>query len=311
MAETQPAATKSAEQQKKKPGRPRKRLVVSPIDIKGIVTEPSNPEHVLELVYCNPGIFKKLLHLFKQFEVGEIDIYCDHKGIKMVAKDHFDKSTIYTFVNGDCMNLYYCKEPVHLCITRSNLESVFGNLNKNHYKISIILRENYRSAIYVIVKDLEYNNDDTYEVSVTFKSTDETVDEDNDEDYPIRFKMSSRHFKSRISSIRKLGKPFTIQKSGTSPLQIILDSAQNVQFTSIYHDSEKIALDSKIGEDDVFSASVYVDNIKPLASASISDDIIVAADKFKKMSFTMYMDKKENGYAAVAKVFVKLVQDPL
>lgn len=292
---------------KKKPGRPKKKVVTVPVEVHGIVHQPVNEGDLFELVYCNPTLFKRLMQLYKAFEVSEVEMNFDPLGVKIVTKDHLGKSTIYTTIDGRCMNLYYCKAPIRICVKRDNLDRVLGTLGKNHYKITLFLKENYRSTMYMVIRDLEYNNDDRYEIDVSFKPEDAAVlARDDDTNYPIKFKMSSRHFKTKIGNIRKLSQTFAIQKSGNEPLQLTFDKAQKVNWIGVYYDSEKIDLKSTLAEDEIFSVSVVIDHIKPFSNSNIGDEVFIAADKREKMSFMTLLDKKDIGYAACVKIFTEV-----
>lgn len=292
---------------KKKPGRPKKKVAVVPVEVHGIVAEPGNPDDILELVYCNPSMFGKLLRLYKQFEVSEVEMRFDANGVKMITKDHIGKSTIYATIDGRCMNLYYCKAPMRVCIKRNSLERVLGGLGKNHNKITIMFKEDYRSVMYIIIKDSEYDNDDQYEVDVSFKPED-IVDElhDDDTNHPIKFCVTSKHFKTRINQIKKLSETFTIQKSGQEPLQITFDRAREVNWVGVYGDSSKINLKSTIDPDEIFSVSVHIDYIKPFSNSNIGDQVYIAAHKHEKISFMTTLDKGDNGYACCVKIFTEI-----
>lgn len=295
--------------EKKRPGRPKKKVVTMPVEFHGIVEAPVNPDDFLELVYCNPLLFKKVLQQLKAFEVSEVEMNFDPIGLKIMAKDHLGKSNIYTTIDGKCMNLYYCKAPLRICVKRDNLEKVLGALGKNHYKITFILKENYRSTLYCIIKDIEYDNDDSYEIDVVFKPEDQgrAGFKDDDTNYPIKFKISSKHFKNRISNIRRLSPTFTIQKCGNEPLQFTFDKAQKVNWIGVYNDSKKIGLESTLPPDDIFSVSVYIDYIKPFSNSNIGEEVFIAADKREKMSFMTRLDKKDTDcYACVIKVFTEI-----
>lgn len=291
---------------KNKPGRPKKKVVSVPVEVHGIVEKPANPEDVLELVYCNPLMFKKIFALQKAFEVSEVEMNFDPTGLRIVTRDHLKMSTIYTIIDGRCMNLYYCKEPIRICVKRDSMEKVLGSLEKNHYKISFLLKENYRSTMYIIVKDMEYNSDDSFEIDVVYKPEDAVEQTYDDTNYPIKFKISSKHFKMRINNIRKLSPTFTIQKSGNDPLQLTFDKAQKVNWTKVYNDSEKIALASTIAPDDLFSVSVVIDYIKPFSNSNIGEEVQISADKRERMSFMTRLDKKDIGWAALIKIFTEI-----
>jgi hypothetical protein len=297
-----------AGEKKRSPGRPKKARPVAPIKVQGIVGAPESPDDLLEMVYCNPMMFKKLLALYKAFEVSEVQMNFDPKGLKIVTRDHLGKSTVYAIIEGRCMNFYYCKQPLRICVKRDSLDKVIGNLGKNHYNITFILKEDYRSTMYIIIKDLEYNSDNSYEVDVVFKPEDNALAEmkDDDTEYPIKFKLSAKHFKNQINNIRKLSNVFTIQKCGADPLQFTFDKAHKVNWTSVYNDNSKISLESKIEPDDIFSVSVDIDYIKPFSNSNIGDEVFIAADKHEKMSFATFLDYKDMGNEVIATCQVKV-----
>jgi hypothetical protein len=295
--------------EKKKPGRPKKKVMTAPIEVHGIIDKPANTEDVMELVYCNPSLFKKLLQLYKQFDVSEVEMSFTKEGIDIFCTDHLKKSNIYTFIDGKCMNLYYCKEPVHICVTQENLDSILGTLGKNHYKITFLLKENnFRTTMYIVVKDIEYNNDDSYDVDIVYKpeAQQQARPLDNDINYPIKFKVSAKHFKTRINTIKKSSPNFIIQKAGDGPIQFTFDKAQKVGFTGVYNDSDKIDLKSTISQDDIFSVSVNIGYIKPFSNSNIGEEVYIAADTNEKISFMTYLDKKDIGYACRIKIFTEI-----
>jgi hypothetical protein len=292
---------------KKKPGRPRKNNANAPIEVHGIMDAPVNEGDVLEMVYSNPQMFKKIFGLLKAFDVSEVEMNFDPAGVRMVTKDFLKKSTIYTVIDGRCMNLYYCKGPVRICVKRENLEKILSTLGKNHYKITFLLKENWRSKMYMIIKDSEYNNDDTYEIDVVYKPEDTLQNvADDDTNYPIKFHVSSKHFKTRINNIKKLSQNFTIQKTGDEPLQFTYDKIQKVNWTGTYNDSTRINLVSKLNEEDIFSVSVCIDYIKPFSNSNIGDEVFLAVDKRENISFMTQLDKKDFGYATTIKIFTEI-----
>jgi len=293
---------------KKKPGRPKKETSAVPIEVHGIVTEPGVPDDVVEMVYCNPAMFKKLLMLFKNFEVSEIEMNFGPTGLNIVTNDHLGKSTIHTFINGKCMNLYYCKQPVRICIKRGNLEMVLGTLDKNNYKITFILKENYRSTVYIIVKDLEYDIDNSYEIDVVFKPEDPTITNNQDDcaDYPVKFVLTSKHFKSLISNVRKLSQVITLQKVGDGPIQFTYPKAQRVNWTGVYSGSAKLLLESTLEPDEIFLISINIDYIKPFSGSNIGDTVKIAAHPTKRISFVTNLDRTDNGYACCVTIFTEI-----
>lgn len=294
-------------QEKKKPGRPRKQSINISIESHGIVENPINDEDIMELVYYNPQMFKKLFHLYKQYMVSEIEMIYDPHGMTIFTKDHLGKSYIYANIDGRYMNLYYCKTTIRICLKRDNLNKILSALNKNHYKITFVLKKNYRSVMYLGIKDNEYDNEDLYELDVICRTdTDNLIYTNDDTNYPLKFMISSKHFKHRINNINKLSNILTIQKCGALPLELTFDKLQRVNWTGVYTDSTKINLISSIADDDILHVSVYTNYIKPFANSNIGNDVYISVDKKEKISFTSFLDKKETGWACSVKVFTDI-----
>jgi hypothetical protein len=265
----------------------------------------------MEMVYCSPMVFKKLLTLDKGYEVSEVEMIFELNGLRMKAKDHLGKSTIYKTIDGRWMNYYYCKERIRICVKREYLEKILGNLDKNQYKVTFLLKENYRTTLYIIVKDCQYDKDKSYEVEVIFKPDELGWDDakDDDTNYPLKFAFDSKHFKAEINQVRKMSPLLTIQKTGDEPLQFTFDEAKKLNYNGRYNNPAKIKLDSKIAPDDIFTVSITIDYIKPFSNSCIGDDVYIAADKKEKMSFMTFLDKKAEGqYAVCVKVYTEITQ---
>ena len=291
---------------KKRPGRPRKTVENIQVEIKGVVDTSANPIDYLELVYCNPRMFKKLHTLCKNYEAREIEMIFSKREVVMKAVDHTKKTTIYIRIDGDRLNWYYCKDTITICVKRESLDKIFATLDKNHYKITFMLRENYRSTLYVIIKDSDYDSDDNYEVEVVHKQQDPVVTVDDDTNYPIRFVMGCKYFKKKISDIGKLSSNLTIQKVWNEPLNLTFPSAKLINYNGIYGNPEKIKLVANIEPEDIFNISIAIANIKPFSNSNIGDEVAIAADKQKKLSLTTNLDKKDNGWAVQVKIYSEI-----
>ena len=157
----------AAPAEKKRPGRPpKKRRELNVAEVLGIADRPANADDVVEMVYCNPLVFKKLLALDKAYEVSEVEMIFEPTQLRMKARDHLGKSTIYKTIEGRWMNFYYCRERIRICVKREYLEKILGNLDKNQYKVTFLLKENYRSTLYIIVKDCLYDKDKSYDIEI-------------------------------------------------------------------------------------------------------------------------------------------------
>jgi len=296
---------------KKKPGRPKKMTVSVSANVKGIVDTPTTPGAVLELIYHSPTLFKKIMQLLKAFEVEEVEFNFDKLGLKIAAVDHLGNSNICVIIRGEHMNLYYCKEPLRICVSRANLDKTLGILAKVHYNICFMLKENYRSMMSIGIRDMDYDNDELFEIDIIYKP-DSFIDSSTNDDsnYPIKFRMSSKHFKTKINNMKKISDEFSIEKSGDDPLQFSTNRPKTVAYIGVYNDSDKISLRSTIASDDIFKVSMTIDHIKPFSNSGIGDFVEIAVDKRKMISFTTDLDKKDDlgrVYAAQIKIYTKII----
>lgn len=282
------AETKSPEQtNKKRPGRPRK-LVNSPtINFSGIVDKPSNEENILELLYYSPTLFKKILLLMRQFEASELVFEFGKEKLNIKSSDRIGKSIINVSVAGNKMNHYYCKDPIIVCVTRSNLEKVLKILNKYHDKITFVLREiDFRSTMYIIVHDSQYNSDNVFQVGVICE-TQQSLYKIEPQSFSLSFSISMGHFRNMINNARNIGVSLTIQKTKSTPLQLTTLNTQKVTWTSVYPNNDLLSLKHTLDDDDILSVSVDIEHIKPIANSNIGNNIIISCGNSSKISLNI------------------------
>jgi hypothetical protein len=139
-----------------------------------------------------------------------------------------------------------------------------------------------------------------------FKQEDNIVEvRDDDTNYPVKFQLNSKYFKAKINHIRDMSPILLIQKSGDDPLQLTFDKAQTVGLTSTL-DSSKINLQSTVDPEDIFSVGVYIDYIKPFSNSCIGDEVFIAADKRKRISFMTRLDQKGERWACWVKIYTDI-----
>jgi hypothetical protein len=58
----------------------------------------------------------------------------------------------------------------------------------------------------------------------------------------------------------------------------------------VFNNAVLIALESTIDDTDLFSTTVYLNNLKPLAGALVSDELKISANKYDPLIFTALLD---------------------
>lgn len=303
--------------EKKRVGRPRKVVPKKKVPKEGIVQIPLNKHleltmptlvNIVELIYDNPIMWKKIFHLFKTMSVESVRLLFHPTGVKLFAVDHLKKSRIYVSVFGDKMNRYYCAEPLEIGFTPTNINKVLQTLTKDHGQIIFSTSQQYkRSKLWIIIMDDSMGSELENEFEIDkIDSYDWQVEEEleREEYYPIHFVLSAKKLKKKVSDSNTLGDIIRIEKESLEPLRIgfTFNDKRGRQYEK-FNDSGLINLISLVEADDFFSTSVYLEYIKPFSSALIADEIHVSADKESDIIFTAYLDQEERNYAGSQKKY--------
>jgi hypothetical protein len=302
------AAVNGAHAEKKRPGRPRKTIENTPAEFRGVVTEPFNPEHIMEFVCCDAKSFKKLNSLHKGYAVNEVCISFRPNSVVMTANDRLNKSTVHISIDCSKLNHYYCRQDVTIWIKRESMDKIFAAFDKTRCKITFILKADYRSHFYIHIYDADYDSTDNYMVEVINQPDGVVWPNYDDSQYPLRFTLSGKYFKRKITDMGKISKTLTIIKDGDEPLQLTYEDTKMISYNSDYKNGEKISLMSRIAAGDILSVSVLIGYIKPFSNSNIGDRVTIAASKNEgdRLSLSTSLGATTQGSLIEVKVFVEI-----
>ena len=290
-----PVTPKIADKPARRPGRPPKQKVGSlHIKTEGIVKKPQYKNHVFEMIYENPQLFKRVFTMHKNFGVSELTLRIGADRIEIATQDITANSKIFATFFGCLMNRYYCAEPISICVKRENLEKVFRVIGKSHNQISFVLRdEDSRSMLYVTLHDSELDVDLNYEVELIQKRDISIIEDQEDEDYPLKFRLPSRHLKKLVGDIQTDSKTFSIEKHENEPLKITYAVHKKINLAAVYKNQNKINLTSTLDPEDIFSVTVNISHIKAFTNSSIGENVDISADKYLPICFKSDVDLKK------------------
>lgn len=280
----------------RKPGRPPKKKTVDIIiNSHGIVTDPLDTDNVLELSYDNPMLFKQLLSLYKKHDLSEITFDFREDRVELRLQNERGKCTLLTTLYGRMLVRYYCAEPISCTVKRENLDKIFKSKDKNYPQVTFILRrDDARSKMYVLLANGEVDAKLQYEVDLIIDPPNKIVNQQTDENYSLKFKLPSGHFKKLINDIHSSEtKDFKLKKEGKEPINICYDHVGKLNLAATYHNESKIDLQSTLEPEDIFSITVPINHIKPFADAKIGDEVHISADKFQDFSLWAEVDRKK------------------
>lgn len=290
---------------KKRPGRPKKRVVTEAIKISGVVDAPNDPEDKVEMVYQNPTLFKSIFALLKAYAAKELMMHFKAETIDIAAHDHLDSTSILATI--DCSKLvhYYCGEETKVFIKRTEIETILKNLRKVHKRLTFILKTNYTSHIVIQTENSEMDNRNVYEVELC--QINERINDVfyNENDYPLNFTLPAKHFKEEINSISQLSTRFSVEKNYGEPLSFSFENHKTKTImNSPYLNPKKIKLYSSVHDDDIFAVSIKIDYIKPFANTKLGDDVELYVACDKKIMFKTQLD----GEVCTVRVYTDIIK---
>jgi hypothetical protein len=300
---------------KRKPGRPPKKNKTKDVIPKlGILPKSDYRDAQVEFVYDSPTDFKKITGFWKSLSAEQIRIEFLNNEMNMYTSNFNETNDVQFKFFGDKMLKYYCEQPITIVVTYTNLESVFNKLDKIYNSISFIIQKNKQVKKLIIVVQTEFNMSEQFDIDLVLDNDDASLQNvKNDkfenklsEKHMLQFKLPSKYFKKMISDTKQMDKQWTVEKYGTNgPLQFTYKSGNGQVNTRIISQKPE-DLDIKCnltGDRDIISTSVFVDNIKPIATAVLGDYVMIFISKNQPMLITTDLNKS----AVIANVIIKTV----
>ena len=281
--------------EKKRPGRPRTTAPKQDIPRKGIASVPTDEDSIMEFLYDSPILLKKIITFFKSVAATHIQILFRLNDIIIYSQDHHKQSTIYIKIQGSKTNHYYCKSILDIGVRVKDLESILNKVDKDYSSIILLstLENNQKSITIILENDIQIDETHTIEIVGQYQHLDNEA-EFEDENYMISFDWPGKYFRKTINDIKTIAVQLNIvQEDKNSPLEICYVSAnKKIHSRHIVKKPSKINLVSNLPDHASFRIGMKVENIKPISSAHIADEIKILIDENKKLMTKSFIDNK-------------------
>jgi len=293
-------------QKKKGPGRPRKNVPSKKPERKGILLSPSNPDdresdrNALELLYENPIMFKKIFSLFKAYAVEEINMFFDKDRVFMYSINPSGEIKILVEIFCCRMNEYYLDKQHHIVLGTEQFYKIFQGLTKDFSKVFMVTSVGAKHQKFWTVFTDEDDEESIYSVDLGTPESNPIGDINAilkmEHEYPISFELTFKYLKRKITEfgnipVKKINIEQTINPdTGAYRLYLKCETQDHrIGNESPFRSLSKINLISTY-EDSLFTAPIFISNIRPLANTLISDKIKFSVDEQKDLIFTADLD---------------------
>lgn len=303
------ADKKKEEVVKKKPGRPRKRPVKPELVKNGVLTDPITKDNLIELMYDKPVNFKKICSYWKSLNAERITFVFTPSKLYLYTRDHNENNDVQFILDGSKMSNYYCGEERRISINFNNLELILQKLDKSYESISfVVTRRDSNKLLYIILKN-EDNIPEYFDTDIIMDFKDQMqydiFDSKNAQDYQIEFRFKGKYFKKAINDTKHFEKQWTIEKLGADGNLIFSYKSDNgqVRVRAVPESGKDIGLVSHVKQGEIFSVSVFTNNIKPTSSNQLADYINIRASQNKPLWVWASLDED----AILVNILIKIV----
>jgi len=281
------------------PGRPPSKPPAQPLEVKGIVTSPLDPDNRLEFAYGDPTIFKLLFTYFKNIKARDIHLRCSPDGITFFTRDRSKVSRVVAHIAGKHVNWHYCDGVYWSRINRENVEKMFASIDKTFFKITITQSHDDPNSLTFVFKDAEIDKECIYKITLSTYAPDADLYDTERMlspdaiafNFPIEFTLSARQFKKSINDASSYSDVVTFEKIGKHPLQLTY-AKSNMVYNEVYRTESKINLRTIIPDGVTFRSTIKIANVKSLASSMVTDDVRILCRETGDILFRSAIDKK-------------------
>lgn len=277
------------------PGRPRKNPRRTPITRKGISPTPFEKNNIIELMYDQPMIFKKIFQFFKLLAAAQLQMIFRKDEVIIYTEDHHNYSRIRVRIDVSKINHYYCSGEIEIGIASRDMELIFNKIDKEYTSIvmSIDSSMRNRSIMVMFENDIKINEIHCVDLIAQYNKLNNEA-AFTYENHMIKLECPSKYFRKTITEIKGLSKTLAIsQENRLSPLIFeYITENRKIQSQHVITDQSRITLHSSLAlprsskntvasdaRDTSFRIDINIDHIAPIAKSQIDDKIIVQIDE--------------------------------
>ncbi len=265
--------------EKKKPGRPRKRVEVPSLPIHGICDAPSAEGILNEFACTDIGVVKKTLALHKACGVGDVEFFFGEDQYRISSVDQSGKIELTATFECSAVHRYYCEAPVAVRIARVHLDRIIDDLAKMHDVVQFVLREDYRCRFYCVLLNTSRKSEKKYTLPTAYNGDPRDIAE-VDGGYPLSFFLPSKELKAKMAVLKPISSILVIQKVGDGAMQLTCESNKDViEWEENFLDGTQLGMKCDLEANQILRVAVFVDLIRSFMQHTIGESCLIKVDQ--------------------------------
>jgi hypothetical protein len=279
---------------KRGPGRPPSSAKANNIPRVGILTEPNDPNNIIELKCCNPSILTKLFKLLNAYKVREILFEFKNRYVYLTAKSHDERVIIYTTISGAHTHGYYSSKTVCMVVPYDLIATQIARIDPKHIDNIVFSRRAGESEIgklHVVLHNPELEISSPSDINVNNTDRSDEIYEWNEKTYPVSFQLPSKTLKKYITDISGVSPVVMIEMAWNGPLKFKYNKTLNtIVSEDVFNNPKKIDLQFNGDDGTIVGTTVQLVQLRPLANTQVSDNVRLFVDSERDLIATISMD---------------------
>jgi hypothetical protein len=253
------------------PGRPPKRDGVAGPRM-GVVAAPADADNVLEYVSDTPMRFKMVFSYLKGLYVRDIHLCWTPEGLELYAHGagSSETRTVLLFPAEHAVH-YYCPHPIWMGLNRSNVDGLFGSINREIYKVIFTVRGGTPDRLQVSLYEASLAKENAYSIVTSNLDSDFALyGAKKDVDpaaFPLRFTLPTKKLKESLAKAVAYSDTISITKVGDTPLSLNYECVNVLRQCETYNDADTVELHSEVKKRQEFHCTLKVGALKGLVAA--------------------------------------------
>jgi hypothetical protein len=295
------------EARKRGPGRPSKVPPPRAMEHHGIVDKPRFADNQFELGSEQPPAFKKLSGFFDKIKAEDIHVHITPTGLKFYTEDNSGLLRVMAVVRGDRMNHYYCEKEFWLGLNQSHVSKIFSSINKSFHRIKLYYRPT-EMVLHIVLSNTTLNKDNCFPTPVSSPMPNPQwlnigLLFDRRQDYKVSWTVPQAIFKKTHEIAHQTATTIKVELVGGAPLALKYVGTGIEDYSEVYRDSTKIALESKLVKGEPFAVDYSALAGKTLSAATPAEHVTIFCTENSPLLFLS--DEDDAG------IFVMTAMDPV
>jgi len=273
------------------PGRPKKSINNNDSERLGIINAPGAENQVVNLLYCNPFVFKHIFKYVQVYEISEIFFVFTEDKMTIIGTDISESNFVEVTFPGSKMNAYYCANPITVCVPKDSISCIIKNITKSTDSILIMIANDCKKNMMICLARKDDSAIKTFNVLVS--NTQSYIPEiEPNSGYSVKITLPINEFKMSFASV-----PTDVKSTGIfgisimNDIELIFCNNHRLTVKTFISRSDPNVVCS-LNPDETIYIGIAMNRLVQLSRALSGQSIILSIGQGKRLNFNQLFDEE-------------------